>query len=206
VHPVRPDTKAIATISGLAFLVLFSLWLLFAGVDRIVMAKAATKGGAILTVIGAFWAFYTKIGWRVTWLRLGGWLSNVPDLRGRWEGIVCRHKDDIPHPFVIEISQTYGSLTYRTFSTHSKGESITSAIFADETGQVFKVISTWRVTTRKINDRTEEDTFYGTSIWNISLDGERKLIEDDYFTGREPPTKGTLKMDWKAHKLSNKFR
>lgn len=204
-HSVRPDIKNIATISAVVFLVLFSGWLRFSGADWEVIGKAATKSGTILTVLGLFWVFYIKVGWRLRPLRLWGWLSNVPDLQGRWEGAVRRHKDDEPHEFVIEISQTYNSISYRTFSKNSKGDSVTATILTDETGKVFKVISTWRVTTRKLEDATAEDSFTGTSIWNISFEGAVKTLEDTYYTGREPQTKGISKMKWVSRDLKNRF-
>lgn len=204
-RPIRPDIRVISLISAIAFLVLFTVWLLACGSEWELLLRAITKSGIILTLLGLFWGFYIKVGWRWKPLRLWGWLSNVPDLAGRWEGTVCRHKNDTPHSFVIEISQTFNSISYRSFSSHSRGESITASIFSDETGQVFQIVSTWRCTTRKREDPTSEDTFHGTSIWNISFESGKKVIEDSYFTGREPQTKGVLYLEWKSRQLRNRF-
>jgi len=202
---VRPEIAKIASVSALLFLLLYSGVLLYFGADRETLLGSAAKSGALLTLIVGFWAFYNKWGWRLRPLRLGGWLSAVPDLNGRWEGTVCRHRDDSPHPFVMEITQTFSKLSFRTFSATSRGESIVAALFVDDTGPVFSVVAVWRTTTRRHEDRTVEDTFDGASLWRVSFVGDTKRIEDQYFTRREPATKGVADLTWISSTLTNRF-
>lgn len=195
----------IATVSVAIFLFLFCGSLVVSGANTQTVLITAGKSGSIFTAIGFFWMYFNRRGWKQGLFRYAGWLSSVPDLSGRWEGIVCRHKDDEPHPFVLEITQTFSNISYRTFSRSSKGESITASIFTDENESVYTVYSIWRTSTRKTVDLTEEDYFYGASMWNVSFEGEKKFIEDSYFTGREPQTKGSLRLEWKSNHLLNRF-
>lgn len=204
-HPVRPNIQTIASISAILFLVIFCGELLIFGAEWDVIGKAAAKSGVILTIIGVFWGFYIKLGWRLKPLRLWGLLPNVPDLRGRWEGTVCSNNKNKPRPFVIEISQTFNSISYRTFSRNSKGESVTAAIFVDENSQAFTVYSTWRETALTFGDPSSQYTFLGSSTWFLSITENTKSIQDDYFTDREPQTKGRLYLEWTTRELQNKF-
>jgi len=200
-----PEIRKIALVSAVLFLSLYSGMLLYLGSNWQTLVGSAVKSGGLLTSIGLFWAFYNKWGWRSRLFRLGGWLCSVPDLNGRWEGTVCRHKDDQPHPFVMEITQTFSTLSFQTFSTHSRGESIVAAICVDQTGTVFSVVTLWRTYTRRLEDRTVEDSFEGVSIWRLSLAAGSKRIEDVYFTRREPPTKGSVDLTWTSWTLLNRF-
>jgi hypothetical protein len=202
---VGPEIRKVALVTAILFLSLYSGMLLLLGNNWQTLLQSAARSGGLLTAIGIFWAFYNKWGWRWRILRLGGWLCAVPDLNGRWEGTVCRHKDDHPHPFVVEITQTFSTLSYQTFSTHSRGESLVAAICVNQTGTVFSVVSLWRTNTRRLEDRSIEDSFEGASFWRISLTGDSKHIEDFYFTRREPPTKGVVEVEWKSWTLLNRF-
>jgi predicted pore-forming effector associated with SMODS systems len=203
---VGPDIRKVAVVSAVLFLSLYSIMLLILGNTWQTLLGSALRSGGLLAALGVFWAFYNKWGWRWRLLRFGGWLCAVPDLNGRWEGTVCRHIGDEPHPFVMEITQTFSTLSFQTFSTHSRGESLVAAICVNETKTVFSVVSFWRTHTRRLDDRTIEDTFDGASFWQISLDANSKQIEDFYFTKREPPTKGTLKLTWKSWTRLNRFQ
>lgn len=160
---VRPEVSKVSTVSALLFLVFYSCVLMYFGVTEETIVLSAARSGAALTIIAAFWAFYNKWGWKYRLLRLGGWLCSTPDLNGRWARAVCRHQDDTPHPFVIEVSQTFSSLTFRTFSETSRGESIATSIYTDDNGTVFSVAAFWRTTTRRRDNNLVEDTFEGVS-------------------------------------------
>ncbi len=203
--PISPEIRKVALVSAVLFLSLYSAMLFFFGNTWQTLVASAARSGGLLATIGIFWAFYNKWGWRFRLLRLGGWLCSVPDLNGRWEGTVCRHKDDKPHRFVMEITQTFSTLSYQTFSEHSRGESLVAAICVDQTGTVFSVVSLWRTNTRRLDDRTVEDTFEGASFWRLSLAANSKRIEDVYFTRREPPTKGRVELTWTSGSRMNRF-
>jgi hypothetical protein len=203
---VHPEISKIATVSAMIFLIGFSLSLLAYGASYKTILTSAGKTGVLLTLIGSYWTFFNKIGWKNRFFSLWGWLSSAPDLNGRWEGTICRNRNDEPHPFVIEISQTYSSLTYRTFSLHSRGESIVAQLFVNEEGTVFSLAATWRTTTRRVDDPSAEDSFEGASIWHLSLDSYTKIIEDHYYTRREPQTKGVVTVRWISADRLNRFQ
>jgi len=192
--------------SALMFMILYSFTLFIFDAPGAVILESALKSGLILTLIGTFWTYYIKWGWRVRYLRLGGWLCNIPDLNGRWEGTVCRHNEDNPHNFVIEITQNYLGLSYRSFSQNSRGQSIATVLYTDhENMGVFNVHCLWRTYTRRLDDRTIDDEFEGASFWHVTIDENRKQIVDHYFTRREPPTRGTFCVKWVSYNLQNRF-
>lgn len=205
-HLVRPDLKKISIITIVLFLVLYTLVQLLFDIEFTKITASITKTGTILTLIGVFWAFFNKTGWKVGFLRLGGWLCSTPDLNGRWEGTVCRTREDMPHPFVIEVIQTYSTITYKTFSSQSRGESMSATIHTDESEEVFTLYSIWRTSTKRRDDPNAEDEFTGASVWNIRIGQDEKIIEYNYFTGREPQTKGDVKVKWISHRLRNGFQ
>ncbi len=202
---VGPRVGLISVVSALIFFVLYTILLRFQGMGFQEMFAAATKIGIIFGLIGLFWTFYDRVGWRVDGLRLWGFLSDVPDLRGRWEGTVQRNTEDKPHPIVVEISQTFTSISYKSFSRNSEGESLVANIYANETGESYKVFATWSTKTRQIADRTKVDVFSGHSTWTVSIAGDKKIIGDRYFTDREPQTKGVLELEWKSKSILNRF-
>jgi predicted pore-forming effector associated with SMODS systems len=203
---IHPEIPKIAAVSAGLFFILFSIYLFCTGESATAIVFSAGKTGIIFSAIGFFWFLYNHFLWRLKFFQFWGWLCNMPNLNGRWEGTVCRHKGDTPRPFVMEITQTFSDLSFRTWSAHSRGESLVASLFVEEVGgNTFLVRAIWRTTTRKINEPTAEDTFEGTSIWRISIDGEKKTIEDLYYTGREPQTKGAVLLEWKSYKCFNRF-
>lgn len=205
----RPEPAKIAAVSVFLCLVLYTLILTYQGVSLDQLLGSAKRVGTVVTVVGGFWWFYNKHGWALPSLRFGGWLSAAPDLRGRWEGTVCRSAGDSPHKFVVEISQSYSSISFRTFSENSRGQSIATVLNTDEHNSAFTLVSLWLTDTQRINDPAARDTFYGASVWSISGDQSQNRIdlqiEDSYFTGRDPPTKGKVSLRWISKKLTNRF-
>lgn len=201
----NPDVRKIASVSAIFSVAVFCLLLYWQGVAVSSIVQSATKSGITLTVVGLFWDFFERQGWRWPVFRLGGWLCAHPDLEGRWEGNVCRFRGDTPHPFVLEVHQTFTTLSFRTYSTHSRGHSTLASMMVREDGTFF-VAALWQTTTRRRDDPAAEDTFDGASFWELSIDGNDKKIHNIYFTRREPSTKGEVELEWKSKKRLGRFQ
>lgn len=207
---VRVNPKRIAFVSTSIFLSLFTILLIARGADAWTVFESALKTGVISFVIGIFWWWYNKHGWHINLRGAEKWLYEGPNLNGRWEGSVHRLKDDEPHKFVVEISQSSLSIAYQTFSLNSKGSSLSAALVVPtEEGSNFELYSIWQTDTLKIGDPSIKDHFRGASIWTIGgIEGRDKMtmtISDNYFTDREPPTKGRLELKWMSSKRKNSF-
>lgn len=199
--PVVPDYKKAAAVSSVIFLIFFSSILLIMGAKHSIMLASITKAGFIIASIGMFWFAYDRWLWRKR--LFSGWFRKIPDLNGRWEGTVCRLKNGTPHFFALEVTQTFTTLTFKTFTDQSKGESIAAIFLQDEHGAVDEVLAYWRTTTRRLDDPSAEDTFEGISRWALSLQENQKRIEDYYFTRREPPTRGVCNLTWVCRERRN---
>jgi hypothetical protein len=208
---VRVDPRKIALVSTSIFLVLYTLLLVARGASIKTVVEAALRAGAITFLISAFWWWYNKYGWHKKLYGIEKWLYEGPNLNGRWEGTVHRLKGDAPHKFVVEITQTSLSISYQTFSQNSNGHSLSAALVAPtEEGSSFELYSIWQTDTVKLNDSSAKDFFRGASVWTISaVDAHDKIsmrIRDNYFTDREPPTKGKLELQWVSSIRLNGFK
>ncbi len=170
---------------------------------------ALARSAAALTASGLFWLLYDKYLWRVGFFRFFGWLSPVPNLNGRWVGTVTRSENDDPHPFVIEIVQTFTSFQFQTFSRNSEGKSTSAVIMKMENANLFGVVATWSTKTKKLDGSGTKETFRGVSQWRVELIDkpgrieDRMRIVDDYYTDRK--TMGLVQVKWQSKKLLNGF-
>jgi hypothetical protein len=180
------------------FLLLFSLVLLYFGTPLPALTASLTKAGSVFFIISLFWIFFNKWGWRNKVVNLGGLLCDTPDLQGRWEGTVCRDGNgEEPHFFALEISQTFSNLKYRTFGEESRGESVSVVIVSkDDQSLMWEAICVWSSRAKSRTEPSKYEHFYGTSIWEISLDKSTntKAIQDSYFTSRS--TSGKIKVQY----------
>jgi hypothetical protein len=161
------------------------------------------KMGIIAFLVGLFWAFYDHYGWRQRLLRFGGWLCDLPDLNGRWEGTVDRVGENDPHTFVLEVRQTFLRIQLYAYSKNSRGSSITAQFVTDHVRGRFRLISTWTCTTKNRTEPEKMDEFLGTSIYDIVEDGAERYLEDFYFTRRDPQTKGKTRLKFAGTTLHN---
>lgn len=205
---LRPDLSRIALVSIVMFLFLFVGILLLFGATLEVVIQSILKTGLALSAIGLFWAYFEKHGWRHSWLRLWGWLTDIPVLHGRWEGFICRDGNgEFEHPFVLEVSQTFSTLKFRTFGDKASGESISASVIAkDDLHAMWEVSTVWRTEARKLADQKNYEQFTGCSTWKVSLDEESKVyqIVDRYFTSRR--TSGTARLKFVSRNLLGKFK
>lgn len=208
-YQLKPQIRQIATVSGIIVIAVIAISLVIFGIPPLEVFFALLRAGTALTITGAFWFLYDRLLWRIDFFRMWGWLSPVPNLNGRWEGVIRRDENDVEHAFVIEIIQTYSSFQYQTFTKNSTGRSTTVAITKTETGNIFGVTATWETTTVKIGDPEHKETFRGASHWRVTYEDrpgkqrDRLKIVDDYHTNRS--TTGHLEVTRKSFELRNAY-
>jgi len=185
--PVYPDIRKLTAVTVvLCILIYTAISLLFSIPAQLMLLKV----GVMITPVGLFWVYFEKHGWRQRAFRIGGWLTDIPDLNGRWEGTVNRLGENDPHTFVLEIRQTYLHTQLHTYSKNSRGSSITTQFVTDRVHGRYSLISTWHCRTKNRADPDEMDEFVGTSIYEIVESNDDRILEDYYFTRRHPQTKG----------------
>lgn len=198
--PLHIDLRKMAAVSVVLGVILYTaIALLF----KIPAHLMFLKLGLIVALVGGFWLYFDKWGWRQRVFRLGGWLCDIPDLNGRWEGTVDRVGENDPHLFVQEIRQTFSRIQLYAYSKNSRGQSIVSHFVCDHLKGRYSLVSTWQCRTKNRTDPNGTDEFYGTSIYEIAERDDGRYLEDFYFTRREPQTKGKTILKFAGRKLKN---
>jgi len=161
--------------------------------------------GLVIMLFEHFWwkkAFVQKVLYSTPFLK-GYW---TPILEGRWEGTLVR--DGMPHAFVLEITQSYTSISCVTFSKHSSSTALAAEILFDEDANNYKLIFYWGGKTTSVQPNEGDlNRFEGfTSLQIVFESGIVKRLKGEYFTDRRPKqTKGTLDLERKQFELKKSF-
>ncbi|MDQ1240205.1 MAG: hypothetical protein QG577_2391 [Thermodesulfobacteriota bacterium] len=198
--PIYPDLWKLAAVSVVLCVLLYTVIVVAFGITPELMLL---KVGMIITCVGLFWVYFDKWGWKQKWVRLGGWLTDIPNLNGRWVGTVDRMGENDPHEFVVEIRQTYLRTQLHTYSKNSRGSSITAQFITDPLHGRYRLISTWECHTKNRIDQSVIDEFIGTSVYSIIEKENERVLEDYYFTRRHPQTTGITQLKYMGKKLQN---
>lgn len=201
-HQVYIDLKKYACISVVLSILFYTVICLGFSIPPELMLL---KLGIILTLVGCYWGFFEKWGWKCNMFRIWGWLCDIPDLNGRWEGTLDRLTEDNPHQFVIEIQQTLSKIQIHSYSKNSLGHSIVAQFVTDQVGGKYNLITTWTCRTRNTTNSNEFEEFHGTSIYEIVHSDDGLILEDYYFTRRNPQTKGQTRLKLSSKKLKYSF-
>ncbi|WP_461630859.1 Cap15 family cyclic dinucleotide receptor domain-containing protein [Labilibaculum euxinus] len=199
---ISPNLKKITTVSVILVVILYFVGEYFLKIES---EKMPLKAGLIMSIVGLYWVFFDKIGWKYDFFRFWGWLTEIPNLNGRFEGFVDRIDENNPHTFVIEIKQTFTSIVVYTYSKNSKGHSITAKFATDELSAKFYFFLNWQCRTKSLKKENEKDDFFGTSIIEVIRDKGIYKLSDEYYTRRNPPTKGVTELEWVGKKLKNEL-
>lgn len=150
--------------------------------------------GLITSIVGLFWILFDRFFWKWKIFRWLG-LADVPDISGTWVGDVDRIGEISPHEFEMKVFQTYSKISIQTNTANSKSNSIYTSFLVDETGKNFDLINYWLCKTKHSSpDIKNMEDFKGISHIDIrEIDGEI-VIEDYYFTDRNPPTQGKARL------------
>ncbi len=148
--------------------------------------------GFATSVVALFWFLFDQYLWRLDLFRTLG-VSDLPDLNGLWVGDVNRLGENNPHRFELRVFQTYSKISIQTNSGNSKGNSVCAVFLTDETRKNFDLVNYWSSRTKK-RDTDEEllEEFKGVSRIDIRKSGEELVLEDYYFTNRNPHSSGRM--------------
>lgn len=174
---------------------------------KIDFSMISTFIGIFALFIGVFLEILERYLWKTVIMRFP-LLDNywTPVLIGRWEGILTR--DGKPHKFIIEIKQSFTSISCNTYSVHSHSETIAAEILYNEQIKSYQLIYYWEGKTKNTTDNAEvTNKFCGLTILNIQLENRNAVaMEGEYFTNRQPSqTRGILKMEFRQKSLKNGF-
>ena len=130
---------------------------------------------SIFSVVLAFlWSMFDKRWWKIK--RINKHLPDkfsTPIIEGRWEGILTRGKDK--RPFVLEITQTFTSVSCQTFSPTSFSNSINAELLFDEETKSHQLAYLWIGNTSNTTDGSSStNKFYGYTLLNINAAQKKK--------------------------------
>ena len=174
-----------------------------------------TNMKTLSSVITAIWVLLTFL---CNWFNTSIWKNEkiikvtkgnkkiyCPKISGRWEGHLTR--DGKEHDFVIEIKQTYTTVSCSTYSNHSNSNSWCADILYDEQKERYLLVYLWqgKSTRNPAGEEEPSNYFYGTTI--LEINDECNKLTGDYYTDREPDqTKGKINLIYRQEKLENAFK
>jgi predicted pore-forming effector associated with SMODS systems len=207
VKPLKPQIvrliTALVIVTGVAILVYRQL----TGSD---LFAALLRVGSFASLLAVpLWILYDRVLWGIPFFRAWGYFCDVPDLRGRWAGIIDRGDSRGAHRFVLEIAQTMTEIHCITYSSRSLSRSLTAEIVCESKHkQALQLIYTWRAEVREELDGTplpDVMFFDGTTILDIHL-RSRRCLEGRYYSNRQPnSTRGRLDLKYERRDLSGEF-
>lgn len=163
--------------------------------------------GILSLVFGLSLSLIEKVLWKTKLMKIP-LLDNywTPVLEGRWKGTLIR--DDIPHDFVLEIRQSFSSISCVTYSKHSSSSAYAAEILYDEQLQAYKLIYYWQAKTTSAQANTgDTNIFNGFTVLDIIVEaGNVTKLKGSYFTDRQPTqTKGAINLTLEQKTLKNSF-
>lgn len=175
---------------------LLSIWFDFSTISTLI--------SMLSVLIVLIWTWFEKKGWKKAYIN-----SHLPEdfwtpvIEGRWEGILTR--DGMEHKFVVEIKQTFTSISCRTFSRHSHSSSIAAEILYNDNPSSHQFIYYWIGRTQNTGNKTSStNSFNGFTILDINV--SKNELVGTYFTDRQPKqTQGKLKLSFTQKELNNSF-
>lgn len=188
----------------------FGLFLLFL---TLVLKKAIDFNllsgiiSSLSIILGLALALIEKKLWKTRIMRMS-FLENywTPVLEGRWEGTLERNGE--LHDFVLEIIQSFTSISCCTYSKHSKSSASATEILYNDQLKLYQLIYYWNgTTTNTVGENRDSDRFDGFTILDIIIQsGTVTKLKGTYFTNRQPQqTKGSINLSLKQNMLKKAF-
>ena len=180
------------------------------GTKTFSLANMVSNVGYVTIGITFFAWLFNQFLWRkpfVNKLLIGEYAT--PVIEGRWKGILTRDQED--HDFVLEIAQTYLSLSCRSFSHHSDSSSVIAELCYDSHHQIHQLFFVWIGSTTHTNEQeygSSTNAFHGTDILDIipATKDKPMKIKGKYFTDRQPrQTRGTICVTFVSKERQNSF-
>lgn len=196
------SAKLVLWVNGLALLLLNTVF--HRSIDFDMVSRVISIASIIL---GALLYSLERYLWKTNIMNLpfldAYW---TPVLEGRWEGTLTRAGERIP--FVIEIRQSFNSISCITYSRNSSSSSIAAELLYNEQLKAYEFVYYWQAKT----DHTQENTgdtniFHGYTVLTVVIKSQKVAkLKGSYFTDRQPrQTKGTLEMTVRRETLKNSF-
>lgn len=189
---------------GFGIVLLFVTLVLKKALDYDVLSEIIS---VISIVLGGSLALVERVLWKTRIMKLP-LLENywTPVLEGRWKGTLVR--DNVPHDFVIEIKQSFTSISCITYSKHSSSSAYAAEILYNDQLKNYKLVYYWHGGTTTVQENTgDSNTFEGFTVLDIIIEsGNVTKLTGSYFTNRQPKqTKGTLNLEFGQKELKNSF-
>lgn len=126
--------------------------------------------------------------------------------RGRWVGVLTRENDNTQHEFVMEIRQKASLIWIKTFSKRSSSYSLTSQILTDDSENDFSLGFYWQGQSGGIESiSAPKGIFHGFTLVKLFENEKPKRLSGNYFTGRDPQTKGMIDLKFDSDILQEKL-
>lgn len=164
---------------------------------------------SITAIITFLFIVIDKYFWRYPPFK---WLYWVPDMSGRYEGEIRYINPATSSPdrknCVIEVFQTGSKLKVSCFFQHqtidelSTSKSLTESITKEEDGCYSIIFNYLNEGTRT---HSQGQPHYGTCILKFINNGEGRILQGNYYTNREPQTKGIIEVQYQSNNLKNNF-
>lgn len=189
--------KVLFIISGIAIVIL----------NKTNLDEILTFVGVFWSIVGFLWWSFDNYLWKIKFInRMLRFSPNFycPVIEGRWSGTLTR--EDVDHDFVIEIKQTYTTVSCEGYTKHSHSKSLCSELLYDEQNNCYSFIFLWQgKTSVDVNgNKNPSNYFTGTSILKVSESCNK--LQGSYFTNRSPrQTKGDILLDKRQKELKNAF-
>lgn len=170
--------------------------------SKMTFNRISTLITIITIVLGIVWNKFEKTWWKHT--NIQKILSDnykTPVVEGRWKGILVRDGDE--HDFVVEIKQTFMTISCATYSKHSYSKSIFAEILYNDAQKTYQIVYLWDGKTESTyGTDSKANNFYGLTILDIKND----KLEGEYFTNRLPKqTQGKIILNSRQKELKNTF-
>jgi hypothetical protein len=138
------------------------------------------------------------------------WLYWVPDMSGRYEGVVHYEHPITRSPdsknCAVEVFQTGSKLKVSCFFQHqvidepSTSKSLVESIIKEE-DDCHSLVFTYQ----NEGARSLGQPHSGTNILKFINNGEGKFLKGHYYTNRDPQTKGLMEVKYQSNNLKNDF-
>lgn len=185
--PYRERNRQFLAYAAMLGLATSALYTKIVGVSQLSLILSPTP---VVFVLTTAWLLFDRYLWRT---RIAKWLdlSHIPDLNGTWVGSIDRYGENNPHRFELEVRQTYSRVSITTRSDNSQGRSIKSFFVTGADEYDFALIDYWESTVG-LKDNTGRTLINGLSHITIHKESGKNCLRMDYFTDRNPPTRGRI--------------
>lgn len=164
----RHTAKIVLWGNGLLLLVLNTVFHQSIDFDMV------SKGVSVVSIaLGIFLYLLERFLWKTPIMNIpfldAYW---TPVLEGRWEGFLTRAGERIP--FVIEIKQSFNSISCITYSKSSSSYSISAELLYNEQLKVYEFVYYWQASTDHTQNSTgDTNIFYGCTVLKVIIESKK---------------------------------